>query len=677
MSAARTEKQQNATILKTIDRLLRGTCAVAVSALAVNAATSHVSAQTALEPIVIEGTNVALTPVDEKTVGSAVSVVTGKQLRQRQIRHAADALRTVPGVSVSRTGSFGGFSQVRIRGGEGNQTLVLIDGVPVNDTTNGEFDFAGLLTEDIERIEVIRGPQSGLFGSNALSGVINIVTHSGKGPPRVHVTAEGGQFNTRMLAASVRGGNERAEGAVSVVNRDTDGFNIAKNGFEDDGSGQFNLHAKGGIWVTEFLRIEGFVRKTDNEAEIDNFGAPPGATPGSFAGPVDAIGPMSNTYLWTHNLAAKLELFDGDWTTKVYTNGNRTDQTNISPTFGDSFNLSERDRIGVLSNVELSTPAMFDAEHNFTALFETEDEFFTPSSDRIERSRDKESIVGEYRVAFAETVFLNASVRHDDSSVFEDFTTYRVVGAALIHSTGTKLHASVGTGVLFPSMFEQFGFVPTRFVSNPNLSPEESEGWDAGIEQSFLNDSLIIDVTYFDQNLTNKIASERVPGTFLSTSVNLPGESTRDGIEVTVRALPFAGLEITGAYTYLNAEDPDGLEEVRRPPHSGSINATYRFDEDRALVSLGVIYNGEREENAFDAFTFARSRVTLDEYTVVRLAAQYDITPYARIFGRVDNLFDEDYEEVFGYSTPEIAAYGGVRFTIGGEEALDDSELDG
>src|SRR5262245_11629441 len=180
------------------------------------------------------------------TIGNAISIVTGQQLREQQVRNGAEALRGLPGVEVSRSGGFGNFTQVRIRGAEGNHTLVLIDGIEVNNLSDGEFDFSNLSVEDIERIEVIRGPMSGLYGSNAVGGVINIITRPGKGPPSATIRTEAGSFGTRDVFARAAGGSDRAHLAVSYHWRDTNGFNISPLGGEDDGSRLGTLLVRGG-----------------------------------------------------------------------------------------------------------------------------------------------------------------------------------------------------------------------------------------------------------------------------------------------------------------------------------------------------------------------------------------------------------------------------------------------
>jgi vitamin B12 transporter len=632
-------------------------------ALAAGPSAAQVEGETALEGIVVESTTISLTPVETSKVGSAVSVITGEQLEQRQIRHAADALRSVPGVAVSRTGSFGGNTQVRVRGAEANHVLVLIDGIQVNDTVTGEFDFASLLSEDIERIEVIRGPQSGLWGSNALAGVINIVTRTGEGPLQIVGRGEGGSFSTTGGSLSVRGGTDRMHGALSFVGRNTAGFNISDNGTEQDGAEQLAFHAKGGFNLTQNISVDGFARRSSNVADIDSFEAAPDAIPGDFATSVDLRDDINETQVETYQGKLNIDLFDNALQTDIYANRNETTVISRNPIFGDASNNGQRDKHGVLSKLTLETHGALPTTHYFSGLIEQEKEFFTPSTDFIERDRELQSYVGEYRGEFGDIFFVNAAVRDDQSDSFQDFTTHKVAGALLFPAIGTRLHSSYGTGVVFPSMFEQFGVIPGFFTPNPDLLPEESEGWDAGVEQSFFGDAFVVDVTYFEQNLTNEIFS-----TFFGPPENLPGESTRDGIEVAATLRLFENAEIVGSYTYLNAKEPDGKEEVRRPPHSGSVNAVYHFAEGRGLINLSTIYNGKMRDVVFDAFTFEQSRLTLDEYVLVDLAAHYDLKPNIQIFGRVENLLNENYEEVFGFNTAEIGAYGGLKIRLSADD---------
>jgi vitamin B12 transporter len=634
--------------------------AIAAAALS-TAADSALAQDTQLSGIVVESASQSQDKIDIATLGTAATVVTGEQLQQRQIRHAADALRSVPGVSVSRTGAFGGLTQVRIRGAEANHTLVLIDGIEINRTTDGFFDFASLLAEDIERIEVLRGPQSGVWGSNALAGVINIVTSDGKGPAQVRARAEGGSFETRSGNVSLRGGNDRAHGLVSLTSRETRGDNVSNFGFEDDGSRQVNVRAKGGAQLTDALSIDAKYHRLSNLTDIDGlFGAAPGAGPGTFGVTLDQLGATNETETEVWGTAAHLNFFDDHWKNRIYINDQETSLNSINPAFGNTNQKSDQRQYGVVSTLRLETPGLLNSTHELTGMLENEDEGFLPSSDFVRRTRNVESYVGEYRGEVMNRLFVNGAIRHDDSNTFKDFTTYKVAGALLIPETGTRPHASYGTGVVFPTMFEQFGLLPGFFVPNPNLLPEESEGWDAGLEQTFFGGALVVDVTYFEQNLLDEIVS--VPaGFFLFTSANLVGESTRDGIEVAATAKPTDRIEISGSYTYLDAHEPDSTAEIRRPAHSGSVHAALRFADGRGLFDIGAEYNGKMQDIVFDAFTFAPSTTTLDDFVLLKLAVQYDVDQRLQLFGRVENALDEDYEEVFSFNTPGIAAYGGVR----------------
>ena len=222
--------------------------------------------------IIVEGSTLSDGGVDVAKQGSSVSVVTGAELEAQQIRHVGDALRSLPGVSVSRTGSFGGLTQVRLRGAEGNHTLVLIDGIEVNDPTNGEFDFSSLSTDQIERIEIIRGAQSGIWGSNALGGVINIVTRNGVGPLKLELTGEGGSFSTVGAGASLSGGTKGFHGRISYNERRTEGFNVAPFGSEEDGSDLKVFSLNGGVQITDALSVSVLLRNSRKTGDRDSEG---------------------------------------------------------------------------------------------------------------------------------------------------------------------------------------------------------------------------------------------------------------------------------------------------------------------------------------------------------------------------------------------------------------------
>lgn len=645
--------------------------ATAVVALLAGASVVALSAQVhaqevALEGIVIEGATLSGEPTDPATIGSATTVITGEELERRQIRNAAEALRTVPGVAVNRTGGAGGLTQIRIRGTEGNHVKVVIDGVEMNSLDFGEFDFSTLLATDIERIEVIRGPQSGIYGANALSGVINIVTKKG-GAPRVSVTAEGGSLKTSYLAANASGGTERGYFSVSAARRETDGFNFARSGSEDDGSEQKALFARGGWAPTDYFRIDVMGRLQENDTAIDS--------DSPFDGVLDDVPDRNN--LREQKLArisAEIDTFSRQWSHKFFADHLSDDFFDKTRGVTTSKNDGERNRVGYQSVFRFDSRSFVAANHTLVGLVERIDETFNNESafGSVDASRRTNAAAGEYRGVFNDSFFITGNLRFDDKDRFEDATTYRVAGAYIWRFTGTRFHASYGKGITDPTFFEQFGSSDS-FVGNPDLKPEEAIGWDVGIEQKFWSDRLRFDVTYFRSDLTNEILTTFDFGTSQSSVINIDGDSERQGVEVTIAAQLTSALLLTGSYTYLDAEQPISpffpnppgtFPEIRRPKHSGSINASYSFLGGNGRVDATLIYNGEMKDGNFGTGAL----VTLDDYVLVNVAASYKLTDRLEFFGRVENLFDEDYEEVFSYASAPVAAYAGLRITLGSDE---------
>jgi vitamin B12 transporter len=341
--------------------------------------------------------------------------------------------------------------------------------------------------------------------------------------------------------------------------------------------------------------------------------------------------------------------------------------------FGLFRNVSEADKAAYLATYRLDTPGLL-AKHSFTGLVGTETERFTSKSSfgGGEGVRSQLAFAGEWRGEFADRLFLTFAIRHDDNENFQDFTTWRLAASLRLPEMGVRPHASVGTAVKLPTMFEQFG-ITANFVPNPNLAPEESFGWDAGLEFALLNGRAILDVTYFQADLTNKIfGTEPVPGEpGKITSVNLPGESTRKGLEIAGRVKLTKELTLGAAYTYTDARDPNGEREIRRPPHAARADLGYTFADGRGTATLGVIYNGTMDDLAFQIPTFAQQRVLLDSYWIVNAALSYKLQPGVEMFGRVENLFDQRYQEVFGFESAPIMAFAGLKLTFGGPEGLD------
>jgi vitamin B12 transporter len=598
------------------------------------------------------------------TQGTSVTVVTGEDLRRQQIRNAADALRSLPGVSVSRQGNPHNLTVVRLRGAESNQTLVLIDGVEVNSgNTDGFFDFSNLMTEDIAQIEVLRGPQSGLYGGSAVGGVINIITRQGRGPLTIRARFEAGSFETADGSLQVSGGNDRLNGILTLHGRRTDGFNVSLTGDEND-FGQFSTFSfNGGARVTDNLKIDGTLRQSRVRGGRDNGFA---GTLGAFAVPADDQSTFGSV-LRLGRIAATLDTLDGRWTHQF-----RLGRAEITTTDHDASFLSDFETIGVnakygyTTTYRLDGPAGSPVRHFLTGLIEREEESFVQPAggDGIERERGRTGLVAEIRGEYFNSLFLTGTLRRDDNELFEDAMTWRTAASVRVPSTPFRVHTSYGTAVKYPSFSEQFGFF-IGFLPNPGLVPEESRGWDAGIESTLFGGRAVLDVTYFNQNLTDEIDFRTVP-VFQFQPFNRSGTSRRQGVEVAGRYLVLPGLTIGASYTYLDAREDDGREEIRRPPHSGRIDVNYVFGGGRGNLNIAAAYNGEMKDTAFEAGPpFGSQIVSLDDYWLVTAAGSYQIEPGIELYARVENLLDQRYQEVFGYNTAGIAAYAGMRVSFG------------
>jgi vitamin B12 transporter len=650
----------------------------ALSGLAALAFPATGSAQTQLPGIYVQSATISAQPVaapapagTQETVagipldqvGSAVTVVTSQDLQRQQIETAHDALRSLPGVSVGQQGTPGNLTVVRIRGAESRHTLVVIDGVEVNSGTDGFFDFSNLSAADIERIEVLRGPQSGLYGNSAIGGVISITTKSGRGPLALSLKAEGGTQRTGSLTAQLSGGNQAAWGSLVVHGFNTAGFNTSALGSEDDATRIGSFAARGGFALSPNFKIEGIVREHNTYAQYDRGFAQ--IYKGFFA-PADA--PFyGDARLRVGSLQATLDTFNKTWVHNVYLQGAETVREDTTTSFMET--NSTNYKLGYKSTLEVAGAGM-PFRHFLTGMIERRRETFEqPTFAATVFERERDTLAAEIRGEYFKSLFLNTTVRHDQNSTTEDFTTWHVSGSYLVPGNVFRVHASVGTGVKYPSFGDLHGFF-LGFAPNPNLAPEESIGWDFGVETKLLGGRAIVDVTYFRAELTNEIALACPPPTFICTPFNRSGVSPRSGVEIAGRYQVTPAITLGGAFTYLNAREDTGLDEVRRPRHSGRMDVNYAFHQGQGNFNLAAIYNGQTQDLVTTA-KFVDTRTTLDAYWLIRAAASYKLQPGVEVFGRVENLLDQHYEEVFGYNaTPGIAAFAGVKLSFGGEEGI-------
>jgi vitamin B12 transporter len=639
-----------------------------ISLLALAAAATPAHAQsTGSETAIRPGDEIIVTAsrsgegVLAKQLGASVTVIDSEALEQRQTRIVSDVLRDVPGVAVSRLGAVGGITQIRIRGSEANHVLVLIDGIEAADPFQGEYDLGTLIADPAARIEVLRGQQSSLYGSDAIGGVINYITLSGREAPGTSARIEGGSFGTISGGARAAGVSGDLDYAVSGSYYGTSGYPTARGGTRDVGSDIIGATAKVNWTPGDNFRLTGVLRYSHAEADTNNSEFDT-ASP-LFGYTVDSPGVRYTNEAFYGLLSAQFIALDGRWVNTL--SGQFTDTTRKGfSAFGrDSGDEGQRYKGSFTSSLSLATGAI---THRLTGGIDVEREYFrntTPSPFVFQgkRSTDNLGFVGQYEL-LGDAFSLGASVRHDDNNRFDDATTWRVQGSYRL-PTGTRVRAAYGTGVKNPTYYELFGFSDGRYIGNPDLNPEKSEGWEAGIEQSFgADDWATVGATWFDSTLKDEIYTAFLPD-FTAVPANRTTDSKQHGVEAFVSARPIPQIRFDLAYTWLKSRE-NGVAEVRRPAHVASLNTTVTSSDERFAGTLSVRYNGRTDDVAFTDPSFAPVTVSMKEYVLVSLGADYKVTENIAVFGRVENLFSENYEEVFSYATSGRAVYGGVRVTF-------------
>ena len=573
--------------------------------------------------------------IDELT--SATSAITETEIAARGQQYISDLLRSLPGIAVSTSGPGGGLTQIRVRGSEANHVLVLIDGVEVANPSSGEFDFSGLRAEDVVRIETLRGEQSALYGSDAIGGVINIITRAGSTQQGWRASVEAGSRET--LEGQISAVIPLGSAALSINGNafKTDGYDISGLGGETDGSKSRSLNLGlnkvelGGITFSGKFGTS----KLDTQFDSDS----------DFDGRLNDTNGETTVKSETARIDARFALAGFNHLITSHMVDTDTD------TRGGFSSRSKGARHGINWAAEKEF-----GYSTFTALAEAEHESYSivPNFTEADAEPDNWSyaLAGDYRYNSG-PITLTASARHDINDLFQDATTWRIGGGYAFESISGRLRASIGTGVKNPSMIELFGFFPaSNFTGNRDLQPEESLGFSLGYEQEL--GGLNLSVDYFRSELKNEITTVFNPD-FTSTVINLESDSTRQGVELEARWDISDQLAARGSATFLDSEQDD-IEEIRRPDFIANATVTYQPIEALSLTA-SLDHNGSQFDTDFGTF----QNVTLDAFTLIGLNAAYDVDDYFTLTLRGDNLLNEDYQEVFGYASPGRALYAGLK----------------
>ncbi|GIL20673.1 MAG: TonB-dependent receptor [Candidatus Jettenia caeni] len=568
-----------------------------------------------------------------KNTGSSVSVITGEDIKNSKAPLLLDVLRRAPGLEVARTGGIGGTTSMFIRGASSAQTLVFVDGIQMNSPTTGAFNFANLTTDNIERVEILRGPQSTLYGSEAIGGVVNIFTKRGAGDTAVTVGTEYGMHDTYRETASVSGGKEKFDYSLGASYLKTHGISSASSGDEADGYENFTGSTRVGWNFMDDGRIDATVRAAHSDLEYDTF---------QFGvGPVDDTDRRLTTDEVLFSTKINKTFFD-IWTPSFLISVNDTELKGFDPTnTSGEFRIPTR----VWRLEHQSDFVLFDID---TVTFGYEYEVQEGENvGNFDKRFWNNSVFFQNQIELFESFNWTAGFRYDDYSTFGNNLTYRTTVSYGIEEIGTRFHGSWGTGFRAPSLNELF----FPFFGNPNLNPEESKGWDFGIEKEIIKEKLTMDITYFENDFTNLITAAVQPdGSFLAENV---ARAESEGIESTVTYRPLPKLSLIGTYTYTETTDRGKDQQLPRRPRNRATLGMHT----QPLEKLSINVTGVMARDRIDS----DSR-EMDNYWTVDQVTRYDITKLMTAYIRFENLFDYDYEEVTGFGSLGFTAYGGLEF---------------
>lgn len=603
------------------------------------------------EPVVVSATRFDI-PLDQSP--ASISVISAQDIENKQIERASDALREVPGLAVVQTGTPGQLTSVFMRGLPSQDMQVLLDGIPINQGLAGQFDFANLTTDNFDRIEVVRGPQSTIYGPRALAGVVQIFTKQGTGTPGVTLSEEGGTYDTFRETLASDGKVGQFDYSIGASRLDTD--NARPNNQYRNTAGIADL----GWSPNEQLRIGGMVAYALSDAGDPNVLAAPK--------------PLDNLLTEKWFIAPHIDYQPFDWWTHKfildYDHERQVNDPNQDGFVGPTRALFERTTVDYQNDLRPTSWLTLTSGFFYNRVNAGQQRpfvMFGPTF--ISDHTDETAGFLQATLTPIHNLIFVAGGRIDHFNQFGDVWTYRIASSYKIDKTDTTLHSSVATGFSPPSSQDKiFRFNPGTQPLAP-LEPEKDFGWDAGIEQRLWDRRVTIGATYFHNDLSNVIGFN---GQF--ETLNL-GAAETQGVETELRANPIADLTLSASYTYLEAEktsaadisQPQGARLPRRPRNEVYVSGSYLWCK-KLRTTLAAKWVNAREEINFGAPNF-----DIEDYNFVDFAAEYEINSHFSIFGRIDNLTNEHYSEVHqlvpvglrmvdsGFPNLGRGLYGGVK----------------
>jgi vitamin B12 transporter len=589
------------------------------------------------EEVIVSATRFDI-PLDQSP--ASVSVITSEDIEQKQTQRVSNALREVPGLSVVQTGTAGQLTSVFTRGLRSEHTQVLLDGVPINQGLQGAFNFADLTTDDIDRIEVVRGPQSTLYGPRALAGVIQIFTKEGEGTPTIMLSGEGGSYDTFREWLESEGKIDQFDYSIGASRIDTD--NARPNNQYRNTAAIANV----GWSPNDQLRISSLF--TYSLSDTGN--------PNTIFDPK----PLDNFLTERWLIAPHIDLRISDWWEHKlivsYDHERQLNDPNEDGFVGPTRALFERTQIDYQNDLRPTSWLTLTSGFFYSRVNAGQErpfvlQIFGPQPTFVSDHTQETAGFLQATATPIENLIFVAGGRFDHFNQFGDVWTYRFAGSYKIDKTNTTLHSSVATGFSPPSSQDKI------FGNNFGLKPERDLGWDIGIRQQLWENRVVLGLTYFHNDLSNVIGFDG-----LFDTLNL-GAAETQGLEAELRAQPIADLVFTATYTYLDAEktssadinQPEGARLPRRPRNEVYVSASYFWFKRLRTIAEAKFVNAREELN------FGGPNFDIEDYSFVNIAAEYEVNPHLSIFGRIDNLTNEHYAEVFGFPALGRAVYGGVK----------------
>ena len=611
----------------------------------------------------------SLLPIATTRSANAINVIDSEQLKNRAAISVGDLLRDIPGLAVSRSGVQGSQTQIRVRGAEANHLLVLIDGVEANDPSQSdELNWGTLTTSDIERIEVIRGPQSAMRGSDAMAGVVNIITRSAEQPFSAKVFAETGSFSTNKIGLSIGHKADKYDVSLGVTDLESEGDNIISGTGTNDNDGYENtsINFKASVDASDELRLTLSIGQSDGVSEYDDEYAAKIGT--EFHNEFNDL-LHSDFDRFSSRVNAQYVSANGKWNHKISLSESQFENSNFKYT-SDGVAVANGATESNRQNYQYVGSRLWEAlDQQISLLLERETEEYKQSggwatgrdANKVV-DRDTDSVALEYRVDPVDKLTLAVGARQDNNDTFEDADTWKFEGVYRLDEN-TRFRVASGTAIKNPTFSELYG-IYSGFLANPDLISEQSKSWEFGFDKALLDDRLEIKATYFNAKLENEIGSKSeciencanadwMDDVWVTQPINISGTSRQKGLELTSSWLVSESFVLDASYTYTDSTQ-NGVDEIRRARNLGSLNLLWRA-QDNLAINANAQHNGAQTDIG---------GVTLDAFTLVNVNANFNATDKLDLYLRLDNLFDEDYQEVFGYQTLGFGASLGLRYSL-------------